>query len=49
MQVEIDRALYMDEVRVEPLARFGAFRAQIAGVVAELVSGAGAAGRLAAE
>jgi N-formylglutamate amidohydrolase len=49
VQVEIDRALYMDEVRVEPLAGFGAFRAVIAGVVAELVAGAGAAGRLAAE
>lgn len=48
VQVEIDRALYMDEVRVEPLAGFGAFRDLISGVVAELVGGAGA-GRLAAE
>ena len=49
VQVEIDRALYMDEVRVERLAGFGAFRALMAGVVAELVSGGDAAGRLAAE
>ncbi len=49
VQVEIDRALYMDEVRVERLAGFGGFRDLISGVVAELVSGAGAAGRLAAE
>ncbi len=49
VQVEIDRALYMDEVRVEKLAGFGGFRDLIAGVVAELVSGAGAAERLAAE
>lgn len=49
VQVEIDRALYMDEVRVEKLAGFGGFRELIAGVVAELVSGGGAAGRLAAE
>jgi N-formylglutamate amidohydrolase len=48
VQVEIDRALYMDEVRVERLAGFDAFRELIAGVVAELVSGAGQA-RLAAE
>lgn len=49
VQVEIDRELYMDEGRVEKLAGFGRFRDLIAGVVAELVSGAGAAGRLAAE
>ena len=49
VQVEIDRALYMDEVRVEPRAGFGAFRDLMAGVVAELISGAGAVGRLAAE
>ena len=36
IQVEIDRALYMDEVRVEPLAGFAAFRGLIAGVVAEI-------------
>ena len=48
VQVEIDRALYMDEVRVEPLAGFAEFQSLIAGVVAELVSGAGKV-RLAAE
>ena len=36
IQVEIDRALYMDEVRVEPLAGFAGFRGLIAGVVAEI-------------
>ena len=47
VQVEIDRALYMDEARIEPLAGFQDFRAQIAQVVAELVRPEGAA--LAAE
>ncbi len=47
VQVEIDRALYMDEVRVEPLAGFEAFGRLIAGVVAELVQPSGVA--LAAE
>ena len=49
VQVEIDRALYMDEVRVEPLAGFEGFRRLIAGVVAELVTAAGPARQLAAE
>lgn len=47
VQVEIDRALYMDEVRVEPLAGFEGFRELIGGVVAELVQPPGVA--LAAE
>jgi len=47
VQVEIDRSLYMDEARVEPLPAFEAFRARIAGVVAELVQPPGVA--LAAE
>ncbi|MFM7442952.1 MAG: N-formylglutamate amidohydrolase [Tabrizicola sp.] len=47
VQVEIDRALYMDEVRVEPLAGFEGFRDLISGVVAELVQPSGVA--LAAE
>ena len=47
VQVEIDRALYMDEVRVEPLAGFEGFREVISGVVAELVQPPGVA--LAAE
>ena len=37
VQVEIDRALYMDEARIEPLAAFGAFRSVMAGVVAEII------------
>lgn len=37
VQVEIDRTLYMNEARVEPLPGFEAFRSLIAGVVAELV------------
>jgi N-formylglutamate amidohydrolase len=36
VQVEIDRALYLDEARVEPLPGFAAFRAMMAGVVAEI-------------
>jgi N-formylglutamate amidohydrolase len=36
VQVEIDRALYMDEALVEPLPDFPAFRQLIAGVVAEI-------------
>ncbi|WP_103335263.1 N-formylglutamate amidohydrolase [Pseudotabrizicola formosa] len=36
VQVEIDRALYMDETRIEPLPGFDAFRDLIAGVVAEI-------------
>jgi N-formylglutamate amidohydrolase len=47
VQVEIDRSLYMDEVRVEPLAGFEGFRELISGVVAELVQPPGVA--LAAE
>jgi N-formylglutamate amidohydrolase len=47
VQVEIDRALYMDEPRVEPLPGFSAFRELMAGVVAELVQPPAAA--LAAE
>lgn len=47
VQVEIDRALYMDEARVEPSPGFAAFRAMMAGVVADLVQPSGIA--LAAE
>ena len=36
VQVEIDRALYLDEARVEPLPGFAAFRAMMAEVVAEI-------------
>lgn len=47
VQVEIDRALYMNEARVEPLAGFAAFRELISGVVAGLIRPPGLA--LAAE
>jgi N-formylglutamate amidohydrolase len=47
VQVEIDRALYMNEGRVEPLPGFAAFREMISGVVAELIQPSGMA--LAAE
>lgn len=47
VQVEIDRALYMNEAKVEPLPGFEAFRALIAGVVAEILRPSGLA--LAAE
>jgi N-formylglutamate amidohydrolase len=47
VQVEIDRALYMNEGQVEPLPGFAAFREMISGVVAELIQPSGMA--LAAE
>jgi N-formylglutamate deformylase len=47
VQVEIDRSLYMNEARVEPLPGFAAFRDLIAGVVADLIRPSGLA--LAAE
>lgn len=47
VQVEIDRALYMNEARVEPLPGFETFRALMAGVVAEILRPSGLA--LAAE
>ncbi len=37
VQVEIDRALYMDEARVRPLPEFATFRAAICGVVGEFL------------
>jgi len=36
VQVEIDRSLYMDEVQIEPLPGFAAFRELMTGVVAEI-------------
>jgi N-formylglutamate amidohydrolase len=36
VQIEIDRALYMDEERIEPRADYAAFKALIAGVVGEI-------------
>lgn len=38
VQIEIDRALYMDEARIEPGPGFAAFRDLIAGVVAEIAA-----------
>ncbi len=36
VQVEIDRALYMDEAKIVPAAGFDAFRALLTGVIAEI-------------
>lgn len=38
IQVEIDRALYMDECRIVPNARFEAFREMLAGIISEIVA-----------
>lgn len=50
VQIEIDRSLYMNEQMVRPNANFGAFRALMAGVVAEIAAiGQSEPRRLAAE
>ncbi len=49
VQVEIDRALYMDEARVEKRADFDAFRALMAGVIDEVTAGFAGGTALAAE
>ncbi len=49
IQVEIDRALYLDEARIEPLPGFEAFRTRIGGVIAEIAGIGRAAVPLAAE
>lgn len=49
VQVEIDRALYMDEARVEKRADFDAFRALTAGVIDEVTAGFSSGLALAAE
>ena len=49
VQVEIDRALYMDESRVEKRADFEAFRRLMAQVVAQLAEGFRSGQALAAE
>lgn len=50
VQIEIDRSLYMDEARIEPHSGFEAFRARLAGVIAEIAAiGTAASGQLAAE
>ena len=36
VQIEIDRALYMNEARVEPNANFDVIRRKISGVIAEI-------------
>lgn len=38
VQIEIDRALYMDEAQIEPLPRFDRFRRLIEGVIADLTA-----------
>lgn len=40
VQVEIDRALYLDEARVEPRPDFAAFQALISGVIAQITDAA---------
>ena len=49
VQVEIDRALYMDETRVAPGPGFAEIRARLAGVVAEITAFGRGAEALAAE
>lgn len=38
LQIEIDRALYLDEQRIEPLPRFAAFHRLMAGITAEIAN-----------
>lgn len=45
VQIEINRGLYMDEARIEPLPRFALFQQQITGVIAEITA-IGRAGNL---
>jgi N-formylglutamate amidohydrolase len=49
VQIELDRALYMDEAKVEPRPDFAEFQARITGVVAELTQIGRASRSLAAE
>ncbi len=49
VQIEIDRALYLDEGKVEKRADFAAFAALMTGVVAEIAAGFAQPGALAAE
>ncbi len=49
VQVEIDRALYMDEAGIRPNAHFGELKALITQVIAEITALSGGARRLAAE
>ncbi len=41
LQIEIARGLYMDEVRIAPLARFEAVQADMAALIARMAAGAG--------
>jgi N-formylglutamate amidohydrolase len=38
VQVEIDRALYMDEARIEPRPDFAQFQALVTGIIAEITA-----------
>ncbi|MEM9794931.1 MAG: N-formylglutamate amidohydrolase [Pseudomonadota bacterium] len=49
IQIEIDRALYMDEARVEPNERFDTIRDLLTDAVARIAAAADGAARLAAE
>jgi len=49
VQVEIDRALYLDEARVEPRADFAEFQTLISGVIAQITGKNGKSLPLAAE
>ena len=38
VQIEIDRALYMDEARIQPRADFAQFQALVTGIIAEITA-----------
>jgi N-formylglutamate deformylase len=49
IQIEVDRALYLDEARIEPGPGFAAVAAALEGVVARLCAAGMSRGALAAE
>ena len=49
LQIEIDRGLYLDQTRLEPLPGFGEVKSRLSRVVADLVTIAGGVASLAAE
>jgi N-formylglutamate deformylase len=49
VQVEIDRALYMDEARIQPKPGFTQFQVLLGGVIAEIAAIGGARVPMAAE
>jgi len=49
VQVEIDRALYMNEAEIRPNGNFAAFKRLLGGIIAEIVAIGRGSGRLAAE